>query len=101
MQHSIYIVSAKTNNNGRIIDRDKYYVTYNGQQIGKFKYPLLDSARYLLNAGLAFPEDELIMLRGDLKCMFGNILKLSQMSIDDNSKTGPRFRKFVPYPTHL
>ncbi len=72
--HAVLISTAKrTDSKGRVAGIGRWFAEYDGAVIGEFANPEADSAKYLLDKGLAEPSDTITTYRGDMRAMIGNV----------------------------
>jgi hypothetical protein len=98
MQHIINIKSAKRLNEKRIwVGHTTWFVFYQSELIGEFRFPMCESSRWLLDNGIAHLEDEIIMERSSGKVdMKGIVGKLALQTVQE-TESGPRFAKWKPF----
>lgn len=67
--------------------------SYNGVTIDASREPLLDAARYLLDSGLAQPDDILEAYRDSKRCLVAYVEKAARLTTVETA-TGVRFRLY-------
>lgn len=67
--------------------------SYNGLTIGTSREPLLDAARYLLDSGLAQPDDVVEAYRDTRLCLRAFVEKAARLTTSETA-SGVRFRLF-------
>jgi hypothetical protein len=102
MHHVILIKSAKRLNEKRNwIGHGQYFVYYENELIGEFKYPMMDAARWMLEHGIAKYDDTMGMQRTQgLDDMTGTVGVLAKCVIAE-TESGPRFVKYKPWPNSI
>ena len=79
----------------------RYAVTYNGEALGVFRQPLCDSARVLLERGLAVETDRLVMLRCGVPAMVGSVGWCAAHMVEESEKAGPRWVRYRAFDQSL
>lgn len=73
---------------------------YNGKEIGKSKEPILTAARWLLDNGVAFPEDLIETYRNGCLSLSGIVGQLAKLTVSESENGRPSLslRKWRPFP---
>jgi hypothetical protein len=93
--------ASRRNRNGISVGRDASFVTYRGEVIGEFRCPLCEASRYLLDRGLAEPDDSIGAYRDGKLSMGGRVGVYAKLTVKETEKVGPVWAKFQPFPDRL
>lgn len=98
MEHKINISPARRRNEKNMwIGHNRYFVEYEGKQIGEFRSPICDSSRWLLRNG-ASEEDTITSYQSGIESLTGIIGFLSKKKIrETDTESTPRFVAWVPF----
>ena len=96
---SIYIETQKPkpHRTGLGNTETRYRVSYNGEEIGVWRYPEHAAARKLLEMG-ANRDDVLHVFHGGTPSMRGHLGWWADRTIVENDKVGPYLTKWRPMP---
>jgi len=64
-------------------------MAYNGKAIGVSNSPLYAAARWLLDNGLAWPDDMVLAYRGETLCISGKAGELAKWTVEENKLGNP------------
>ncbi len=106
MEHHIEIQWARRRKpNGEWTGHNHYVTTYEGVEIGRWRVPECDAARWLRDNAGAADTDTLIThrpaedgsTRNGAPCMRGSIGWFAAMTVQENEKVSPRFATYHPF----
>jgi hypothetical protein len=75
----------------------RYFASYLGERIAKFRVPESESARWLIASGYAAPDDKLVMCWNGRRALTDSVGWLADRTVQENEKVGPRWAKFQPF----
>jgi hypothetical protein len=76
-------------------------MVYRGEAIGSARAPIHTAARYLLDNGLAAPDDIVATYRGGILCTSGLAGELAKLTVAEHDHCNPTFklRPYKPFPS--
>lgn len=72
-------------------------IFYQGQLIGRHDGAIHAAARWLLEQGIAKPEDGIATYRGEMPCLAGIVGELAEWTVQDPPKGQLHYARYKPF----